>query len=37
MTPRVDRRRVTSRDRSRDARARHTTTRGSAANASTRA
>ena len=28
---------VTSRDRSRDARARHTTTRGSAANASTRA
>ena len=36
MTPRVDRRRVTSRERSRDARARHTTTRGSAANASTR-
>ena len=36
MTPR-DRRRVTSRDRSRDARARHTTTRGRAANASTRA
>ena len=35
MTPRATRR-VTSRERSRDARARHTTTRGSAANASTR-